>query len=169
MVKNNNIKNTIIKNNIKMQNKKIILGSDHAGFELKEEIKKFLEKLDYEYEDLGTHSKEPCDYPKTAFEVAKKVAETNSTGILMCGSGLGETIVANKVKGIRAANCFNEYTAKMSREHNNSNILCLGARGLKTDEAKNITKIWLTTPFSNEERHKRRIKQISKIEEKTCK
>ena len=149
--------------------KKIILGSDHAGFELKGEIKKFLTELGYEYEDLGANSKEPCDYPETAFKVAKKVAETNNIGILMCGSGLGETIVANKVKGIRAANCFNEYTAKVSREHNNSNILCLGARVLKTNEAKNITKIFLTTDFSKEERHKRRIKQISKIEEKTCK
>ncbi len=149
--------------------KKIILGSDHAGFELKEEIKKFLEELGYEYDDLGTHSKEPCDYPETAFKVAKKVAETNDTGILMCGSGLGEAIAANKVKGIRAANCFNEYTAKVSREHNNSNVLCLGARVLKTDEAKNITKIFLTTEFSKEERHRRRVKQITQIEEKTCK
>ena len=150
-------------------NKKIILGSDHAGFELKEQIKKFLEELGYEYEDLGTNSKEPSDYPETAFKVAKKVAETNSRGILMCGSGLGEAIVANKVKGIRATNCFNEYTAKMSREHNDSNLLCLGARILKLEEAKNITKIWLTTQFSKEERHIRRLKQISKIEEKICK
>src|SRR3989344_7463594 len=144
-----------------MQNKKIILGSDHAGFELKEEIKKFLEELGYEYEDLGTHSKEPCDYPKIAFEVAKKVIEAKSTGILVCGSGLGEAIVANKIKGIRAANCFNEYTARMSREHNNSNLLCLGSRILKTNEAKNITKIFLETDFSKEERHRRRVKQIT--------
>ncbi len=149
--------------------KKIIIGSDHAGFELKEEIKKFLTQLEYEYEDLGTNSKESCDYPKIAFKVAKKVIETKSRGILICGSGLGDTIVANKVKGIRAANCFNEYTAKMSREHNNSNLLCLGARILKSDEAKNITKIFLETEFSKEERHRRRVKQISEIEEKTCK
>jgi|TARA_B100001964_G_scaffold245559_1_gene333423 ribose 5-phosphate isomerase B len=150
-------------------NKKIILGSDHAGFELKEEIKKSLEQIGYEYDDLGIDSKEPCDYPQTAHKVAKKVAETDGMGILMCGSGLGETIVANKVKGIRAANCFDEYTAKMSREHNNSNVLCLGARILKTDEAKNIAKIFLTTNFSKEERHRRRVKQIMQIEEKTCK
>ena len=152
-----------------MSNKKIILGSDHAGFELKEEIKKFLEELGYEYDDLGTNSKESCDYPETALKVAKKVIETGSKGILVCGSGLGEVIVANKVKGIRAANCFNEYTAKTSRDHNDSNILCLGARILKTDEAKNITKIFLTTEFSKEERHRRRVKQITQIEEKTCK
>ena len=151
-----------------MPTKKIVLGSDHAGFELKEEIKKYLKELGYEYEDLGTHSKEPCDYPETAFKVAKQVIKTNSRGILMCGSGLGEVIVANKVKGIRAANCFNEYTAKMSREHNDSNILCLGSRVLKPNEAKNITKIFLETEFSKEERHRRRVKQITQIEEKIC-
>tara|TARA_B100001971_G_C18130750_1_gene504682 strand:- start:23 stop:481 length:459 start_codon:yes stop_codon:yes gene_type:complete len=151
-----------------MSNKKIILGSDHAGFELKEKIKKFLSDSGYEYEDLGTNSKEPCDYPEIALKVAKTVAENKTKGILMCGSGLGEAIVANKVKGVRAANCFNEYTAKMAREHNNSNILCLGARVLSVNEIKKITKIFLTTKFSSEERHKRRVKQISQIEEKTC-
>ncbi|MBI2651334.1 ribose 5-phosphate isomerase B [Candidatus Woesearchaeota archaeon] len=152
-----------------MKLKKIILGSDHAGFELKEEIKLFLKELGYKFEDLGAYIKEPCDYPKTAFEVAEKAAKTGSFGILMCGSGIGEAIVANKVKGIRAANCFNEYTAKMAREHNNSNILCLGARIISTEQAKNITKIWLSADFSKEERHIRRVKQIMQIEKKTCK
>ncbi|MBW2976218.1 ribose 5-phosphate isomerase B [Candidatus Woesearchaeota archaeon] len=152
-----------------MPTKKIFLGSDHAGFELKEEIKKFLEQLGYGYEDLGTNSTEPCDYPKIAFEVAKKVADSKAMGILICGTGLGEAIVANKVRGIRAANCFSEYTARMSRLHNNSNVLCMGSRLLKPDEAKNITKIWLATDFSKEERHIRRVKQISQLEEKTCK
>ena len=151
-----------------MPNKKLILGSDHAGFELKEKIKKFLSDSGYEYEDLGTNSKEPCDYPGIAFKVAKRVVQNKTKGILMCGSGLGEVIVANKVKGIKAANCFNEYTAKMAREHNNSNILCLGARVLSANEIKKITKIFLTTDFSNEARHKRRVKQISQIEEQTC-
>ena len=126
-------------------------------------------ELNYEFEDLGTNSNESCDYPEISFKVAKKVADSNSRGILLCGTGLGDTIVANKVKGIRATNCFDEYTAKMSREHNNSNILCLGARLLKSDEAKNITKIFLETAFSKEERHIRRVKQISEIEEKICK
>ncbi|HJN56512.1 MAG TPA: ribose 5-phosphate isomerase B [Candidatus Woesearchaeota archaeon] len=151
-----------------MKSKKIIIGSDHAGFELKEDIKKFLTQLGYDCEDIGVFNKEPADYPQTALKVAKKVVQTDSKGILMCGSGLGEAIVANKVKGIRAANCFNEYTAINSREHNNSNLLCLGARILKNDEAKKITKIWLSTNFSNEERHKRRVKQIKEIEEKIC-
>ena len=152
-----------------MKNKKILVGSDHAGFKLKEEIKRFLGQLGYDYEDLGTHSSESCDYPEIAFKVAKKVAENRTMGILICNTGIGNTIVANKIKGVRAANCFNEYTARMSRVHNNSNVLCLGAMILKPDEAKNITKIWLTTDFAKEERHIRRVKQISQLEEKTCK
>ena len=148
---------------------KIIIGSDHAGFKLKQSIIKFLEELGYEYDDLGSFDEEPCDYPKTAYKVANEVIKNNTKGILLCGSGIGEAIVANKVKGIRAANCFNEYTAKKSREHNNSNILCLGARVLSEQEAKKITKTWLETPHSSETRHKRRVKQISEIESKTMK
>ena len=152
-----------------MKNKKIILGSDHAGFELKEEIKKLLRELGYSYEDIGTHSNEPCDYPKNALTVAKKVANSKNLGILMCGTGLGEAIVANKVKGIRATNCFSEETAKLAKEHNNSNILCLGARILTKEKAKKITKTWLKAEFSSEARHKRRVRQISEIEKKICK
>lgn len=149
---------------------KIFLGSDHAGFKLKEEIKKFLNKLDYKYEDLGVHSnKNHSDYPKTAMEVAEKVAKCSGNGILMCGTGTGEAIVANKVKGVRAANCFNEYTAKMSRKHNDSNVLCLGSRILNKQLAKKIVKIWLETKFSNKNRHKRRLKQIEGIEKSLCK
>jgi ribose 5-phosphate isomerase B len=148
---------------------KIIIGSDHAGFKLKEKIKEFLKELGYKYEDLGVNDEESSDYPETALKAAKKVAETNAKGILMCGTGLGEAIVANKVKDIRATNCFDEYTAKMAREHNNSNLLCLGARILNEQEAKKITKIWLKTEFSKEERHKRRVKQIQDIEKDTCK
>ena len=144
--------------------KKLFLGSDHAGFQLKEEIKKFLDKLRIEHEDLGASSDEPSDYPDIAYELAKKVAAADSRGILMCGTGIGESIVANKVKGIRAANCFNEYTAQKSREHNNSNILCLGARVLSAEEAKTIVKAWIETDFSNEERHRRRLGKIEKIE-----
>ncbi|MDP3765788.1 MAG: ribose 5-phosphate isomerase B [Nanoarchaeota archaeon] len=144
---------------------KIFLGADHAGFKLKEEIKKLLEALGYTYVDLGVYNdKNYSDYPETAFKVAQKVANHNGKGILMCGTGIGEVIVANKVKGIRAANCFNEYTARMSREHNNSNVLCLGARVLNKNLAKKIAKIWLETGFSNETRHRRRVKQIANIE-----
>ena len=148
---------------------KIYLGADHAGFKLKEEIKRFLENIGYSYEDLGVFDdKKSYDYPKKAQELARKVAKRGGKGILMCGTGTGEAIVANKVRGIRAANCFNNYTAKMSREHNDSNVLCLGARVLKLSDAKKVVKTWLKTPFSNEERHVRRINQISKME-RDCK
>src|SRR3989339_851147 len=136
---------------------KLLLGSDHAGFKLKGEIKKFLDKQKIQYEDVGVFSDEPSDYPDIAYKLARKVSETNSKGILMCGTGIGESIVANKIKGVRAANCFNEYTAQKSREHNDSNVLCLGARVLSADDSKKIIKTWLETEFSNEERHKRRL------------
>ncbi len=148
---------------------KIFLGSDHAGFKLKEEIKKFLGKSGYGCEDLGVYTDDnSADYPQTALKVAKKVAECKGRGILVCGTGIGQTIAANKVKGIRAANCFNEETAKMSREHNNSNVLCLGARIINKNLAKKITKIWLETGFSNEARHIRRVSQITEMERNMC-
>lgn len=148
---------------------KIFLGSDHAGFRLKEEIKKFLDKFGYKYKDLGAYTDENrTDYPETALKVAKEVAKYNAKGILMCGTGIGEAIVANKLKGISAANCFNEYTARMSREHNNSNVLCLGARVLNKNLAKKITKVWLETGFSNKARHRRRVRQIENIERELC-
>jgi len=152
-----------------MKKPRIFLGCDHAGFELKEDIKKFLEKQGFDYEDLGVNdNSNSYDYPATALEVAKKAVKHKGMGILMCGTGIGESIVANKVKGIRAANCFNEYTAQMSREHNNSNVLCLGARVLDKDSAKKIAKIWLETEFSKEARHRRRVRQISEIENQVC-
>ena len=147
---------------------KILLGSDHAGFQLKEEVKKFLDKQKIQYEDLGVFSDEPSDYPDIAYKLAEKAAKSNSKGILMCGTGIGESIVANKVRGVRAANCFNEYTAQKSREHNDSNVLCLGARVLSSDDSKKIIRTWLETGFSGEERHKRRLGKISAIESKIC-
>ena len=150
--------------------KKIILGSDHAGYLMKEHIKKLLDESKLQYEDLGVFDdKTKSDYPTTAEKVAKQVAKSHSRGILICGTGIGESIVANKVKGIRAANCTNEFMATMSREHNDSNILCLGARVLDEDKAKSIAKTWLETKFSGEERHVKRIDQINQIEEKDFK
>ncbi len=142
---------------------KIIIGSDHAGFRLKEDIKKYLEEKKISTEDIGAHSEESVDYPLIAKEVAEKVAKTKSTGILVCGSGIGMCITANKIKGIRAALCYDEETAELSREHNNANILCLGAR---TGSAKNYRKIikrFLTTQRSKEERHKRRVKEMDAL------
>ena len=143
---------------------KIFIGSDHGGFKLKEKIKEYLKELNHEYEDIGTNSNESCDYPDFAYKVAKKVAETNGKGIVICGTGIGVSMAANKVKGIRAASVFDEYTAKMSREHNNSNVLCLGERTTKENMAKKIVKIWLNTKFSKEERHHKRVDKIMKLE-----
>jgi len=151
-----------------MKNKKIILATDHAGFELKEEIKKYLEKEGYNVEDTGAHSPDPKDdYPDFIIPAAKKVAEDpNNIGILFGASGQGEAIAANKVKGIRAAvyNHPNLEIVKLSRTHNNVNILSLGARFLSNKEAIEAINIWLKTNFSNEERHIRRIKKISEAE-----
>ncbi|MFQ5963383.1 MAG: ribose 5-phosphate isomerase B [Candidatus Scalinduaceae bacterium] len=146
---------------------RIYIGTDHAGFELKEELKKFLEGLGYEVEDRGAYEFiETDDYPDFVFPVAKAVAEDteNRRGIILGGTGIGNGILANKVKGIRAGVVYDEYSAKMSREHNDANVMTLGARTLPIDKAKKLVKIWLNTPFSNEEKHKRRIEKIKQLE-----
>ncbi len=144
---------------------KVVIGSDHAGFELKEKIKDFLKESGYSFEDAGTNSPENVDYPIYAKKVAEAVKkDQNALGILICGTGLGMCITANKVTGIRAALCYNENSAKLAREHNKANILCLGGREFKEDLAKNITKKFLETPFGENERHVRRIKEITDLE-----
>ncbi|MBR9705580.1 ribose 5-phosphate isomerase B [Candidatus Pacearchaeota archaeon] len=143
---------------------KIIIGSDHGGFKLKEKIKGYLKELGYDNEDMGPFNDESSDYPDYAKKVAKKVASEKGKGILICGTGMGMCMAANKVNGIRAALAYDEYTAKMSREHNNSNILCLGERSLKEEMAMKIVKIWLKTPFSKEERHHKRVDKIMDLE-----
>ena len=149
---------------------KIYIGTDHAGFELKEELKIFLENRGCDVEDKGAFEFNAADdYPDFIYPVVKAVAEDlvrdlDSRGIVFGGSGQGEAIVANKVKGIRAAVVYDEYSAKMSREHNDANILSLGTRTLSIGEAKDLVTLWLETPFSNEERHKRRIDKIKAIE-----
>ena len=128
----------------------IIIGSDHAGFRLKEKIKDYLKELSYKVEDLGTFSEEPTDYPLIAKKVAEKVAKTDSQGILVCGSGIGMCMAANKIKKVRAALCYDEYTAKVAREHNNANILCLGGRTKPEKGYKKIVKTFFNTKFSKE-------------------
>ncbi|MCP3682493.1 MAG: ribose 5-phosphate isomerase B [bacterium] len=140
--------------------KKVLIASDHGGFKLKDEIKKYIQELGYECEDLGCDSADSVDYPDLAKKEAEKVLETGNTGILICGTGIGMSMVANKFKGIRAALCHNDFTAQMAREHNDANILCMGERVLDVEVAKKITKIFLETPYSNEERHTRRIEKI---------
>ena len=142
---------------------KIIIGSDHAGFELKEKISSYLKQLKYNIEDLGTHSNKSVDYPLIGKKVAQKVAKTNSIGILVCGSGIGMCMTANKIKGVRAALCYDEETAKLAREHNNANILCLGARTQSSKNYKKIIKKFLTTDSSKVERHVRRVKQMDAL------
>ncbi len=144
---------------------KIFIGADHAGFRLKERLKRHLSALDFEVKDFGNKVLDPLDdYPDFMIPVAKDVAKNprRSRGIVIGGSGQGEAMVANKVKGVRAAVVYDEYSAKMSREHNDSNVMALGARTLDFKEAKKLVKIWLETPFSGEERHKRRIKKMEK-------
>lgn len=143
---------------------RIAIGSDHGGFELKEELKKFLKTEEYEVADFGTNSSESVDYPCLTFNAAKSVANgENHFGIFVCGSGVGASIVANKVHGIRAALCYNDEIARLSREHNNANFLCLGGRFLDKQEAFKIVNIWLKTPFSGG-RHEKRVAQIAEIE-----
>jgi len=150
---------------------KIYLGTDHAGFEIKEELKKYLQSLGYEVEDCGAHSLDPQDdYLDFIYPVAKKVSENkDSKGIVLGGSGQGECMVANKVKGVRAAIGYNEYGAEMSREHNDANVLCIGGRVLNAEKAKEIVRLWLGTAFSGDERHVRRIKKIEELEDKNFK
>ena len=146
---------------------KFYLGSDHAGFKTKEALQKYLEKKGIETIDLGTHDEKRVDYPDFAEKVAKKVAENKgSLGLLVCGTGIGMSIAANKVKGIRAANPFNAKTAVLAREHNNANIICLSGRMYEPGEAKKILGAFLKSKPSKGARNVNRIKKISKLEKK---
>jgi ribose 5-phosphate isomerase B len=146
----------------------IYLGADHAGFKLKEQIKKYLLGLDFEIKDLGAFKFDKNDdYPDFGFAVAKTVAKNkNSMGILVCGSSFGVCIAANKVRGIRAVSIDNVKDAKLSREHNDANVLCLSGWNLKFNLAKKIITAWLKTKFSNAPRHRRRLNKIRKFENK---
>lgn len=144
---------------------RILIASDHAGIELKVLLQKKLPE--WSWEDLGPTIPESVDYPDFAAKLAQTVAQNPSTlGILICGSGIGMCIAANKVNGIRAAAVESVETARLSREHNNANILCLGARLLPTDKALEIVRTWLETPFSNESRHNHRLAKISALEKR---
>lgn len=146
---------------------KVYLATDHGGYELKEILKEWLKKDSFEVEDMGANSLDPeDDYPDFIVPLARKVAqESDSLGIISGRSGNGEAMAANKIKGVRAAVCLNEEMARKSKQHNNANILSLGADYMSVDEAKNIVRVFLETPFSNEERHIRRINKIKKVEE----
>lgn len=149
---------------------RIALGSDHGGYQLKENLKKYLKELNVEYVDFGCESEESIDYPDIGFNVATEVKSGKyDRGILICGTGIGMSVVANKVRGIRAALCYNEFTARCAREHNDANILVLGGRVIGSGLAKEIVKIWLNTKFCQEERHINRLNKIKQEENKIYK
>jgi ribose 5-phosphate isomerase B len=139
---------------------KIAIGSDHAGFQYKEKIRAFLESLGHSVTDFGTHSEEPVDYPLFVRPVAEAVARGEfERGVVLGGSGNGEAIVSNRLKGIRCALCWNEESARLGRQHNNANVLSLGQRMISIETALSIVRIWLETPFEGG-RHQRRIELI---------
>jgi len=140
---------------------KIAIGADHGGFQMKEMVKKYVGSLGHEVEDVGCYTSDSVDYPGFAKTVSKNVQNgLCDFGILLCGTGIGMSLVANRFSGIRAALCHDEYTARLSREHNNANILCLGARVVGDGVAQAIVKTWLETGFAGG-RHQRRIEQFS--------
>ncbi|MGE5344134.1 MAG: ribose 5-phosphate isomerase B [Candidatus Omnitrophota bacterium] len=149
----------------------IYLASDHAGFELKETIKEFLSKKNYSVEDMGTYSSATASWVEYGAKAAEKISEDpdHSRGIIVCGSGIGMCMVANKFKGVRAAVCTDEYSAEMSRKHNDANVLNLGARVTAKERALRIVDVWLNTPFEGE-RHRERLEYLSsKIEKNNFK
>lgn len=140
---------------------KVFLGADHAGFGLKEKIKANLLKRKIELKDIGTNSKESCDYPDFAKKVAKAVQKNKgSFGVLVCGTGTGTSITANRFRGVRSVQATTNYLAKMAREHNNANVISLGARVTKEKDAIKFVETFLSTPFSEEQRHARRVKKM---------
>lgn len=144
--------------------KKIALGADHGGFEMKEEVKRVLADLGHDHQDFGTNSTEAVDYPDYAHHVARAVARGScDLGIMIDGAGIGSCMVANKVPGVRAAMCYDEASARNSREHNGANVLTLGGKMISNDRMREIVRVWLATELT-EDRHRRRVDMISAIE-----
>lgn len=147
----------------------VAIGCDHAGFELKKEILSILRELNIKFTDYGTDSQKSVDYPDFGEKVSQTVSKGKTErGILICGTGIGMSMVANKFPKVRAALCNDLFTAKMSRLHNDANILVLGGRIIGKDLAKEIVKVWINTPFEGE-RHYLRLNKITKIEERVKK
>ncbi len=143
---------------------KIAIGSDHRGFPAKEHVKRFLAQMGHEVLDCGTHSDAPTDYPDYAVPVCKTIQDGKAErGVLLCGSGIGMCMTANKMRGIRAALCHDELTAEMSRRHNDANVLCLAGDLLGDELIRRIVEIWVRTAFEGG-RHERRVKKIMKTE-----
>jgi ribose 5-phosphate isomerase B len=146
------------------ENRKIVLGGDHAGFALKEKVREYLLRQGYDVEDAGPATPEPVDYPDFAQKVAERVANREADfGVLMCGTGLGVAIAANKVPGIRAATCNDTLSAHFARAHNDANVLAMGGRLIDEATARKVLDTWLSTPFEGG-RHQRRVDKIAVIE-----
>ncbi len=145
---------------------RIVIGSDHAGFFLKESLKRFLAERGFEVEDVGAFSSDPVDYPDICESAVRKYEEGGyDFGILICGTGVGMSVAANKFRGIRAALCADPLTARLSRQHNDANFLCLGARIIGEELAKEIARVFLETPFEGG-RHIPRLEKIKALEER---
>ena len=145
--------------------KKIALGADHAGFQIKERLKATLDELGFEYIDVGTFSTDSVDYPDFSQKVGEKIESGDAEkGILVCGSGIGVAIAANKMHGVRAAQAWNEETARLSRQHNNANVLTIGARVIPEIDIPKIVKAWLETDFEGG-RHAERVEKMMNLEE----
>lgn len=144
--------------------RRVALGADHGGYALKESLKNFLVAMDVEVEDVGTHTTAAVDYPDLAVAVARRVASGDcALGIVIDAAGLGSCMAANKVRGVRAATCHDEATARNSREHNNANLLVLGSRVVQRGHARRIVRLWLDTPFAGG-RHARRVDKIDALD-----
>jgi len=144
----------------------ILIASDHAGFTLKEQLKAYLLKKGLRINDLGAHSEKRCDYPVFAYNLAKGIScKKHNRGILICKSGIGTSIVANRLPGVRASLCYNAEAARLTREHNDSNVLVLGSGFVNEKQAKKILDVWLNTGFIGG-RHRRRLNQIKAIEKR---
>ena len=145
---------------------KIALACDHGGYEMKEQIKGWLEQLGYDYEDFGCYSTESCDYPEFAAAAARAVAGGKcERGILVCTTGIGISIAANKIKGIRCAHCADCLEARLTREHNDANMMALGAGFTGPNMAREMVEVFLTTAFSGGERHVRRVAKLMALEQ----
>lgn len=146
----------------------VVLGSDHAGFEMKEQIREYLQGQGYSVQDMGCQGTDSCDYPDFALAVGEKIRSGEcQRGILICGSGVGMAIAVNKVPGVRAANIFDPVIAGLSREHNDANVVTLGSRFIDLEKAQAIVEKFITTPFAGD-RHAKRVNKITEIEKKFC-
>lgn len=146
---------------------KIVMGSDHAGFDLKEELKAFVLELGHEVDDVGTHSTDSVDYPDYAEKVGVEIISGRADrGIMLCGSGIGASVAANKIPGVRAGNCEDYYSAHQGVEHDDMNVLVLGGRIIGAALAQDLVRAYLSAEYTNEERHARRLAKVQSIEDR---